>query len=649
MGDISHWLTEIKNGIYGKNVRNALYESIMHTHDDAQSTSLVVADLREDVDRLNDGGLEIKDEVIQAEIDDWLEEHPEATTTIPDDVKHAAKAACIPYRYENAPYGAWTFYTGGSNHGAQSLTTDDNDHLYIGSCIGDTTSTGCMVKIDLTTGQAINEVYNMPLGHTNGMAWCDGNIYVACAGGSNGRNGVAIVTPSLEVDDYIDFTNKTVTNPYGIASDGTRLWLLTGGNKLIEMSTDLSTVLNETTLENLKPTLQPWLPTRTGQTMFWYNHSLFVIMQYQANSASGYPWGLSYFAVYDEDTLAHIADVPCIGLGEFEDGCIYEDTLLTLVNTSGYGFVVRGGLKRDSSAFGWATLSDTSPGNVGTKGGVTTENIYIKINNSSTFFSNGTSQYPFKQWWHYIQYSLLKTQGSTQQLYIDGFIDSIVIRDCDFVLRIAGWGNGFTTNQMILDNTETVILENFTISPLDRNNHNGIMATHCTYLYARNIIISGTGARLIGATGTTIEFENLTASGTFGAMVSTDSTIRFSGTTDLSNLTIESAWYFPHSIAWPTSNLPSGMIFGENERAARLNGQAIDFGSTRFSADETFSCLENCTFTNGPDVNMTSCKFHCITMDGMNIFQLVRTDLSAVNLYLGVSARNGHCTWTKVI
>lgn len=43
-----------------------------------------VNSLKEDLDKLNEGGLNLKDEVIAGDINKWLDEHPEATTTVQD-------------------------------------------------------------------------------------------------------------------------------------------------------------------------------------------------------------------------------------------------------------------------------------------------------------------------------------------------------------------------------------------------------------------------------------------------------------------------------------------------------------------------------------------------------------------------------------
>ena len=43
-----------------------------------------IAELKGDLDKLNEGGLNLKDEVIAEDVNKWLDEHPEATTTVQD-------------------------------------------------------------------------------------------------------------------------------------------------------------------------------------------------------------------------------------------------------------------------------------------------------------------------------------------------------------------------------------------------------------------------------------------------------------------------------------------------------------------------------------------------------------------------------------
>lgn len=49
---------------------------------DAKATGDKINSLNEDLDKLNEGGLNLKDEVIAEDINNWLDEHPEATTTV---------------------------------------------------------------------------------------------------------------------------------------------------------------------------------------------------------------------------------------------------------------------------------------------------------------------------------------------------------------------------------------------------------------------------------------------------------------------------------------------------------------------------------------------------------------------------------------
>lgn len=58
---------------------------------DILSVEKEIDDVKEDVRKLNDGGLNLKDEVIEADVKNWLSEHPEATTTVQDGALTEAK------------------------------------------------------------------------------------------------------------------------------------------------------------------------------------------------------------------------------------------------------------------------------------------------------------------------------------------------------------------------------------------------------------------------------------------------------------------------------------------------------------------------------------------------------------------------------
>lgn len=58
---------------------------------DSKAAGDAIRQLEADVETLNEGGLAIKDDVVQSGISDWLDEHPEATTTVQDGTITEAK------------------------------------------------------------------------------------------------------------------------------------------------------------------------------------------------------------------------------------------------------------------------------------------------------------------------------------------------------------------------------------------------------------------------------------------------------------------------------------------------------------------------------------------------------------------------------
>lgn len=59
-------------------------QQIEQNKTDVASLKEETGSLKEDLDKLNEGGLNLKDEVIEEDIRTWLDEHPEATTTVQD-------------------------------------------------------------------------------------------------------------------------------------------------------------------------------------------------------------------------------------------------------------------------------------------------------------------------------------------------------------------------------------------------------------------------------------------------------------------------------------------------------------------------------------------------------------------------------------
>lgn len=69
---------------FGEQVPTDKTLSIENKAADAKKTGDEIGELKSALDTLNEGGLVIKDEVIAEEIQTWLEDHPEATTTVQD-------------------------------------------------------------------------------------------------------------------------------------------------------------------------------------------------------------------------------------------------------------------------------------------------------------------------------------------------------------------------------------------------------------------------------------------------------------------------------------------------------------------------------------------------------------------------------------
>lgn len=75
----SDYLEQLKQQLldYSKEIKDTFPSDYTQIQDD-------IGSLKGDLDKLNEGGLNLKDEVITEDINNWLDEHPEATTTVQD-------------------------------------------------------------------------------------------------------------------------------------------------------------------------------------------------------------------------------------------------------------------------------------------------------------------------------------------------------------------------------------------------------------------------------------------------------------------------------------------------------------------------------------------------------------------------------------
>ena len=83
----------------GKNTLESIPEDYSTLSGKVNENTSGISHLKEDLDKLNEGGLVIKNEVIAKDINNWLDEHPEATTTVQDGAITEGKinAEFLPY------------------------------------------------------------------------------------------------------------------------------------------------------------------------------------------------------------------------------------------------------------------------------------------------------------------------------------------------------------------------------------------------------------------------------------------------------------------------------------------------------------------------------------------------------------------------
>ena len=200
---------------------------------DAKVTGDEINDLKSDLDTLNDGGLVLKDEVIGEHVEDWLDDHPEATTTVQDgsitiakfsasvvddslsEEGHPADAKAVgektkywianQYNLEDTPNAflkksfAWLTDTDNLLYGQQGATVTDEYIVLAGNCVtsGSENTRFYIYVLDKTTYEPVTLSNGNPqffvvadhndwpaTFHANNVSWVeeDGEIYIGNGG-----------------------------------------------------------------------------------------------------------------------------------------------------------------------------------------------------------------------------------------------------------------------------------------------------------------------------------------------------------------------------------------------------------------------------------------------------------------------------------
>ena len=193
--------------------------------------------LEDEVEALNEGGLVIKDEVIQSEVDAWLDEHPEATTTLQDGTVTEAKlasslAAKIDKSAINFSLSRVTMLRnticGDANHYLQGGTfVSSTGHFVVAFApiSGSGATSTILVELDTDFATVIKRVSSTNYGHANDLTYNPNTdkIYVSSTGQSSGstyeRKVLVVNASTLAIESGIAFTNLVSAISYDLINN----------------------------------------------------------------------------------------------------------------------------------------------------------------------------------------------------------------------------------------------------------------------------------------------------------------------------------------------------------------------------------------------------------------------------------------------
>ena len=169
-----------------------------------------VDSLKDNVDVLNDGGLVLKDDVISDQVQDWLDEHPEATTTVQDGSISSIKLARDIYLEELKNLRASSAkqvplsqigVERSSGYAMQGACYNSSNNRII-MAFHETENPTCILK-ELDAN--FNEVRSVELMiyHANDITYCPVNNLYYVADGENNNKIYTIDADALTLEDTI--------------------------------------------------------------------------------------------------------------------------------------------------------------------------------------------------------------------------------------------------------------------------------------------------------------------------------------------------------------------------------------------------------------------------------------------------------------
>lgn len=271
-----------------------------------------------------------------------------------------------------------------SIYGAQSMAManiNGTDYVLVLFTTSTTANNADVAVLYTLDGQVVRYKTGLKLGHCNGVTFNtkDSQFYVACAGGDNGINQVAVLTSELKIPKTYNLAGKEVQGIYGIAynKDRETFYVVGSENSIAEVSTDFSTVLQKSTLQVKNDEYAP-------QSIFY--DGTYISFTYNVD-------GSSYCDLYEPEDLSFVSMQFINNFGELEGGYYHKDELYLLVNTSNSGLILKSSQYLDGKVFDFWNerhLSDRIQ---------TSDTIHeLYFNSTATnFLLDGTIDKPFRK------------------------------------------------------------------------------------------------------------------------------------------------------------------------------------------------------------------------------------------------------------
>lgn len=380
-----------------------------------------------------------------------------------------------------------------SNRGVQGFAIGNvsGANVLMVACIGsENPSLGMLVTYNLNTGELLNYKINLPIGHANGITFCtnDGYFYIACAGGQNGVNKIAVYDHNIEHIKDIAGSTLATGSPYGIAwDDKTEYFYLALGSNTIGCF-DYN-----------------WKQIRLGQFVSqndtnYVAQSLWTDGRYLyfiTNNLTSGDANYNKFDIYNLADLSFYRKQYVLTYGELESCCWFNGELYLLHNVDHSGLLYRGCHLQTQRVYEYERNQKIGSNRISLSD---TIKDYWHDSTYSGFYVRNTQQYPFNKFYAMTNYSYTNQYGR-MRWNIRGIIPhNINVKRHYQALNILGRDypeNGEQVQTKVggvyFRNIENVTLTNVEITKRNDVRNTLLSIDYCTYAYLTNVTFNGEG------------------------------------------------------------------------------------------------------------------------------------------------------------